>query len=234
MNTFEFDGVNCADYGAYIHSMYPANVPMKSVTTARIPGRNGDLILPDRSFLNVEISYQIFFKSNFAENYKALIARLLSPDGYSHLKDTWDPDYIRFAYLENCESDIVSKDLNAGAATLTFVCKPQRYLLSGFTAETFLSSGTITNPTLYASKPLLRVYGAGSATINGITLTIASHGYPYTDIDCEAMSCFYTTQSLNQYVSFDGYEYPTLDPGENAITLTSVSKIDITPRWWTI
>ena len=93
------------------------------------------------------------------------------------------------------------------------------------------SPWTLANPTLWPSKPLIRVYGTGSFTINDVTVTVSSNT-GYTDIDCEMMDCYYGGESRNQYVSFSGNDFPELQPGKNYITLSGITKLEITPRWW--
>lgn len=90
---------------------------------------------------------------------------------------------------------------------------------------------TIENPTLFDAKPLLRVYGAGTLTLGGQTITISTADV-YTDIDCEMMDCFKDTVSKNGNVSFSGYDFPVIPPGRNVITMDGVTQVDITPRWW--
>ena len=96
---------------------------------------------------------------------------------------------------------------------------------------TFTSNGSIENPTEFESKPLLRVYGTGTLGIGSQSITI-SQADVYTDIDCEMMDCFKGTANKNANVSFSDYNFPTLMPGTNGISLTGITKVEITPRWW--
>lgn len=91
------------------------------------------------------------------------------------------------------------------------------------------------NPSLFNSKPLIRVYGVGTFRVNDITVTIASHDKPYIDIDCELQECFYGSENMNEYVSFSGNDFPELQPGDNYMLLASgITKLDVTPRWWVL
>ena len=91
----------------------------------------------------------------------------------------------------------------------------------------------LTNPTYFASKPLIRVYGAGKFYIGNTGVTIASHSQPYIDIDCELQECSYGATNMSSYVSFSGTDYPELVAGDNYITLgDGITKLTITPRWW--
>lgn len=159
---------------------------------------------------------------------------LLAQIGYQKLADSYYPDQYRKAYYAGGLDVDAWPTLDAGQFEITFNCKPQRYLTSGDSTTSFTASGTISNPTQFESHPLIRIYGIGSATINGVTVTI-SDADTYTDIDCELMDAYKGSTSKNAFVSFSGVDFPVLSPGSNTITLgTGVSKIDITPRWWVL
>ena len=126
------------------------------------------------------------------------------------------------------------------ATPLTYQLTPQEiealadnYMWSdvGQVTVTVTDAMTIENPTLFDAKPLLRVYGAGTLTLGGQTITISTADV-YTDIDCEMMDCFKDTVSKNGNVSFSGYDFPVIPPGRNVITMDGVTQVDITPRWW--
>lgn len=87
------------------------------------------------------------------------------------------------------------------------------------------------NPTLFESKPLIRVYGNGVLTINNQYITIAENPYEYIDIDCEIMDAFYGANNANQYVSLPN-DYITLKSGNNYIAYDGT--VQITPRWYEV
>lgn len=93
---------------------------------------------------------------------------------------------------------------------------------------------SIYNPTLYTSRPLIRVTGYGTLTINSDVITIAS-GQTYVDIDSEIQDCYYGTTNKNSKVSFQSNSFPVLKPGVNSISYTgNITKVEITPRWYRI
>lgn len=100
------------------------------------------------------------------------------------------------------------------------------------TTMAYNQSDGMTNPTLFPSQPLIRVYGSGVFTMDGVTVTIDTPG-EYTDIDCELMDCYEGSTNRNANVTFSTYDFPKLQVGENAIEIVSgISGIEITPRWW--
>ena len=90
----------------------------------------------------------------------------------------------------------------------------------------------LVNPTLFPSKPLIRVYGNGTVNINNQYITIAENPFPYIDIDCEMMDCFYGSSNANSYVRFSTDDYVTLRSGNNYIVYDGT--VIITPRWYEI
>lgn len=232
-NYVTFDGTDLRDYGLYVSGSHVFNAPVRLYDEIAIPGRNGSLIGSEKRLDNIELVYQSFIYTNFKTNIANLRAFLLSKVGYKKVIDTYHSTEYRLGYYAGgLEVDTTSK-LDAGQFELTFHCKPQRFLTSGDTVTTLSASGTITNPTLFDSQPLLRVYGTGSITVNGVTITI-SEADSYTDIDCEIMSAYKGTANKNYAISLDSTDFPVLSSGANTITLDGVTSVQITPRWWTL
>ena len=91
----------------------------------------------------------------------------------------------------------------------------------------------ITNPTYFASKPKIRVYGSGTFTVGNMTITVAAHSQPYIDIDSETETCEYDGTNMSQYVTLSSNDYPELAAGQNGIMPTpGITKLGVTPRWW--
>ena len=233
-NYFTLGGTDSRTFGVYISGQGTFNAPTRESDMLSIPGRNGDLIGFGSRLANAELTYPAFIYANFRENLANFRAFLMSDTGYRRLVDTYNPgEYRLAAYSGGLEVEPTIKN-DAGAFDIVFNVKPQRFLLSGEEAQTLTASGTIDNPTLFNSKPLLRVYGAGTLGINSDTIVISTADV-YTDIDCETMYAYKGSVSKNQYVSVSGLDFPVLRPGANNITLGSgITSIEITPRWWTV
>lgn len=233
-NYFTLNGVDSRDFGVYISGEGTFSSPSREYNMVPIPGRNGDLVGIERRFENLELKYPAFIYANFDANIRDFRNYLLSLVGYHILIDTYHPDEFRMALYDNEFEPKVVKKNDAGSFDIVFNCKPQRYLLSGETVTTLTADGSITNPTLFNSQPLLRVYGTGQLGVNSDTITISAAD-TYTDIDCEMMDCFKGLVNKNKFVSFTSYKFPEFVPGVNNISLgTGITQVDITPRWWRI
>ncbi len=233
-NYFTLDGVASTFFGVYISGQGTFSSPERDYEMITVPGRNGDLVGTETRFMNGILTYKAGIYINFQSQIEALRAFLNSLYGYKRLTDTYHPNEFRQVIFRGPFNPKVLPKNDAGQFEIEFECKPQRFLTSGETAVTKTASGTITNPTRFASRPLLVVTGTGQLGVGSDTITItAASGDTY--IDCDMQDAYNANGSRNQYVQLSGYEFPTLKPGSNGITLgTGITKVVITPRWFTI
>lgn len=172
---FSFDNVSSRDYGVYITGEAVYNAPERDVEMISIPGRNGAYALDRGRFENIEVIYPagIFAdtETDFAQAVSDLRNYLCSKKGYFRLSDEYNPDEYRMAVYKS-GLEVSPAQLKAGEFEIIFECKPQRWLTSGETATTVANNGTLTNPTLFESSPLLEVEGYGNIQFNGYEIKI--------------------------------------------------------------
>ena len=96
-------------------------------------------------------------------------------------------------------------------------------------------SDTMSNPTEFASSPLIRVYGKGEFAMDGVAVEVLNCN-SFVDIDCEMMDCYEGTINRNNDVTFSTYDFPKLRPGDNEITVydNTITLVQMTPRWWRV
>lgn len=179
-----FDGENSLDYGVHINGEGVYNAPERDVEMISIPGRDGDYALDHGRFHNIDVTYPAgigeMSQTDFADKIGAFRNALASRRGYCRLEDDYHTDEFRMGvYKSGLEASPVMYN-RAGEFDLVFNCKPQRFLKSGEQATEFTQSGTITNPTLFESKPLLELYGYGTLNVNGSEIVL--HNDPLGDI----------------------------------------------------
>lgn len=236
-----WNNVSSDDLGIYVEAAPEYVKPQRKVDVYSVPGRSGDIIRPQNAWHNAKQEYSIFAGDGSEHDvpgaFSNVAAWLYGPAGYQRLEDDFDPEHFRLAHFDG-PFDIENIMTRVGRATITFDCKPQRFLKSGETAETFIIPGTITNPTAFASRPLLLVTGGGvegTVTINGTVFAISDTTVPIY-IDCDSMNCYDGSgNNKNAIVSSSTSEFATLAPGSNSIGFAgAVSTVQITPRWWEI
>lgn len=170
-----FDNVSSRTYGVYITGEAVYNAPEREVEMISIPGRNGQFALDKGRFENIEVTYPagIFADSetNFADAISEFRNFLCSRNGYVRLQDEYNPNEYRMAIYKS-GLEVEPAQLKAGEFEITFDCKPQRFLTSGETAVTVANNGTLTNPTLFDSEPLIEVEGYGNISFGDFSISI--------------------------------------------------------------
>ena len=243
-NSFTFDDITSTNYGVYITGEAVYNAPVRAVEMVTVPGRNGAIAIDQGYFENIEVNYPagVFAanQSGFASKVASLRNALCSKYTYKRLTDTYNQNEFRMGlYKAGLEVGAVAYH-QAGEFVITFDCKPQRWLTSGETPQTFTASGSISNPTLFEARPLLEVKGHGALTLGTDVLTILNGGSGANQvlyIDCEAQEVWELVGgakvSRNDYIQYSTGDFPVLSAGANAVGLgTGISKVVITPRWW--
>ena len=255
LNYLTFDGVDSSDFGVFISGAGAFNAPARRGETVTIPGRNGSLFMDEGAFENIEVSYPAFIGTGYENIFRTALAslrsELASKSNYKRLTDTYHPDEFRLGiYRSGLEVD--PKVYNrAGGFTIKFDCKPQRFLVSGEDSHVYTGNGTITNPTLFASSPIIKVTGNGSVAIgdylfavrdNNSTIIIdteimdsyvpAAEVYYLTDendniitneigIEIEVANGNIYPLNMNSKVEFANSVIPKIEPGEVRILKSS-------------
>ncbi len=229
-----YNGESSADYDLLVGAQNTFNAPKRSVTKYTIPGRNGDLIKDNGCFENISVPYTIVCKSGFENLADSISAWLKSPTSYCRLEDSHHPEYYRMGLVTDAITYTTGALNHSTKATVTFDCKPQKWLTEGERVKKFTSAGTIFNPTKFASKPLIKVYGNGQSTLKIGDYSMSLNLQAYVTIDSELMDCTRGNMNMNSYVVLAS-GFPELKSGINLITFTGgITSIEITGRWWTI
>ena len=214
LNYLTYDGVDSRDFGVFISGEGAFDAPARRGEMISIPGRNGSLFMDEGVFENITVEYPAFIGTGYEAIFRTklgdLRSALTSRGNYKRLTDTYHPDEFRLGvYREGLEVD-PQHITRAGGFTMKFDCKPQRFLESGETPHIFTANGTITNPTLFASSPLIKVTGNGMVAIgnDGEYRFVVSGNTGTIWIDSEIMEAYFPAGEL----------YPWTD--ENDVQLT--------------
>ena len=156
--------------GLRIESKNVFSAPEYDVTFQSIPGRNGDLILPNGRYPNVQVTYSVFLPAKsiaeLAEKITKVKAWLYGEqNAYHTLSDSYDTLYTRKAVYSG-SLDIEDQLNRIGVFTVSFSCRPFRYSVAGADPITLTQSGsTVTNPESFESLPILTLTGEGTVTL---------------------------------------------------------------------
>lgn len=235
-NYFTLGGVDSRDYGVYISGEGVFNAPARSIDFIAVPGRDGDLIGMETRLSNGALTYRdAFIYTNFKAQIAAFRAFLMQTNAYRRLVDSYHPDEFRMVAYTGPMEVRPNGILSAGKFDITFTAMPQRYLIAGETPQTFTASGSITNPTRFASKPRIRVYGNGVVGVGATSITLINNAGNYIDVDSATGMATRDEANMNSSVTLSGFEFPTLPAGNTGVSLgAGISRVEITPRWWTV
>jgi len=256
--TVTFNGVNSASLGIYVEHFPDHMYPERDYNVVHVPGRNGDIVVDQGSYKNVDRDYDLVIASDTPGDFHSVATVLNrwlhSGSGYLQLTDSYEPGVYRLAMYK--ESHIITNVLNQAArATVTFACKPQCFLTTGAVPVTLTDAGTdpetnlpirsvtLTNPTPYPAKPTLFIKwsnstGIGLVLIGSRRLTILSHNSGEYILDCENQDMYGANlgTNLNGALQMDSNnsDFPVLPGGETTVVrvIGNTSEVTITPRWW--
>lgn len=236
-----WNGERSDQFGITVENYPEYSKPERKRETFSVPGRNGDIVLMQDAWENVTQKYDIFAgngkRGAVSGGFSRVADWLYKPFGYCELWDDFDPDHFRLAYFTgpfDVEPSLVGR---TGRTTISFSCKPQRFLISGKTPATFSATGKMINPTAYKARPLIKATrtgtGSGTVTVNGTLFTV-SEMPAVLYIDCDEMNCYDGSgNNKNSIVTSSTSEFAVLSPGENTIAFTgAIASVEITPRWF--
>ena len=234
-------GVSSDDMHVIVEHRPWRPIPRRKMTAEAVPGRSGDFIYQEDAWEMVRQQYDVYISADVGrgklmEVSRAVAQWLLEPAGYQRLEDSYDLDCYRLAYFEG-GVDVENILGRFGRCTLTFVCKPQRYLKSGddWRRGAFIDY-LVNNPTAHPASPLLHLQTDGAAmngtvTVNGETVTVTD-GPAELIIDTEEATAQWEGTDYTDKVAFS--DIITLKPGANELSLDGISRCWVKPRWWVL
>lgn len=161
MGVVTFNGISSKDLGIEVETFPSYQVAERVYQSINIPGRDGDVLVDTGSFKNTTRQYKIsvatYNQTSYFEKINKVVEWLHSSSGYARLEDSYEPGIYRMAYFKDSQS-IENIFDEAGRATISFTCKPQRFLKEGELPIRLVSAGQfLINNTAYSAKPLVRI-----------------------------------------------------------------------------
>lgn len=232
MRSIVFNGRSLADFKCLVDERSSLVHPEMDMQKVEVPGRNGDLYLSNHRYKNLTITYSCMIDKTFYENYNPLMSFLLQDGEYHRLEGNAEKEFFRMARFTKSSDPVVGDFFQRGTFKLSFDCKPQKWRKDGEKPTVFTGNGVLYNGFLYPAKPLIRIYGYGTVKIGSGSITVYDDG-EYVDVDCDIKDASRGPLNMNSAISVG--TWPELTGGGNRIEIPStVSKIEITPRWVTI
>ena len=164
-----WNGVSSDTIGVIVERIPNRYVPTRRFSPQQVAGRNGNILLVDKAFPNVEQEYEVYLSAEaqgLPTVARACAEWLMGPDGYCRLEDSYDTTVYREAFLMG-GFDIENILNKFGRCTITFSCKPQKYLLTGDTPISIPAGSTTT----YTGSSV-QFDGITGASITSLSTTI--------------------------------------------------------------
>ena len=161
-----WNGVASDTLGIVVSKVPSLNRPQRKFNSYSVPGRNGDLVVMQDAYAEYEQEYEIFALDGAQVDARAIVDWLYQ-DGWCKLADDWEPEYYRMAYFVG-PLDIETLISEAAVCTITFRCRPQRFLVEN--PVSVASGDTITNDTNHIAKPIITLTGNGARSLFPLTL----------------------------------------------------------------
>lgn len=237
MGEIIYNGQSSRDFGLEVETFPAHTSPKRTYEKVHIPGRNGDLIIDSGCWENGTRIYEVSVGSLERDYYRMANDAsewLRSSYTYARLEDSYEPEYYRMAvFLE--EFSLSNLYNQGGKASISFDCKPQRFLKIGDEAITITTQTKIQNPTAFSSLPIIHIYGTGSGS-----LAVGTYHVDITDIDShiildsELQDAYFDTENKNSVIKIpDGF--PKLDVGSTTIGFSGgISRVEVIPKWFTL
>lgn len=147
---FTYGDVKLSDYDAFAFYCNIFDKPVRDVSTLQIPGKDGDIVLDNGRFNNVDRVYVV--QIHGIANANRLLGTLSAMTGYNRLVDGYEPDFYFEAKIKS-----VNVDRWVGEyvkATIVFDRKPYKMYLSGEIPATIKTIYWETNTRYYVEYSL--------------------------------------------------------------------------------
>jgi phage-related protein len=243
--SFVMDGVSVPTSSKNFNVLvtgYVYGTPEREVEKVSIPGINGDYIYDHGKYSNIQVTYHCEIAKDFRNNIFGLNNALgRAMKSYTTLRDSYDTEHYREGRFVGLTAPEPGAYADSGKFDVIFDCKPQRFVSERDDYD-ITTTTDIHNPTGYPALPIIYVRSAGTFTIANLTVG-GSHTMTvmqsYFDeiggilvIDCEKKACYSQSGvNANKYVS--GI-FPSLEFGNNRVTISNGITMGLNPRWWTL
>lgn len=235
INKVTYNGTASDTLGVFVTGTGSYDASEADVTAYSVPGKNGDILIPENRWKNIEIIYPAFVV-DFSNRVQAIRNWLTSSLGYTTLSDSYDTTHYREAVALARKSFEPAMRVDGANFQLVFNCKPQRFLNTGYDQVTLTTGDDCTNPTQFKAYPRFAVTGMS----NGATITVTNSLGTFTltsvmsrsstfYIDCELCTLYSGSTNLNALM---GGTFPVFAPGSNTVTFSGIATLKVRPRWW--
>lgn len=126
-----YNGVSSDTLGVFVSGSGSYDAAEYDVTKYEVMGRNGDILIPNNRYKNIEVTYPCFIPNDFETRVQAVRNWMRSARSYARIEDNYDLLHYRMGIGKGVLKFSPAQQSIGANAQLVFNCKPQRFLKSG-------------------------------------------------------------------------------------------------------
>lgn len=239
---FILEGINSESIGMLIQDRSQLKAPRRKQTPLEPFGYSGSIIVDEAAYEDTDLELILWVDGNSdeeASRKREQIFYMFNSGRLLEFIPYWDQNKI---YRVRVQEPLLftPKYWHRGGQSfsLTLSVAPYKYYTHSPKVE-LTNPGVITNTTLEASEPIIKVVGSG-----GVDLIVNDKRFIIknvsTDVILDSHASFAYRELVggvleNRNDTIVSRQYPILLPGDNTISWDgAVSKVEIEPRWRTL
>lgn len=229
MSWLVYKGVHSDAMGVVVTEYPPIMRARERVQTVQVPGRDGDLTRPGRAVY--EPIYRACQCLLMPGADVLAVAAWLSGRGDVVFGN--EPDYAYEARTtDEIRMEKLLREREHRTFEAVFACQPFKKLATTEADIVLTASGSVQHPGTAASRPRIKVAGAGDITLMVGTQIMTIAGLTQDIVLDSAVGMAMDATGTINMCALTGGDFPLLHPGSNAISWSgNVTKVTITPRW---
>ncbi|KRN88203.1 BF2992 family fimbrillin-A clan protein [Ligilactobacillus acidipiscis] len=231
---FKFNGHKSSDFNMYINSDYELASTTPDYQAVEIPGRDGDLLIPNNRFKSFKQDFPITYIGSYDDSIKKIEAAkqlMLQDTNWHDMSFSFDPDFIY------CASFVGEFRVKKSAAyltqTLSFNVMPYKYLTTGQTYQTITDGYELNNLGTILAKPIIKITGKGDCTIKIGNRSVSLKGIDGGIVmDSDSQLCTNLAGTRTQFDKMYG-DFIDIAMGKQTVKITgdNITKAELLPRW---
>lgn len=231
---FKFNGHKSSEFNMYIDSDYELASTTPDYQAVEIPGRDGDLLIPNNRFKSFIQEFPITYIGAYNDSIQKIEKAkqlMLQDTNWHDMSFSFDPDYIyRASFLGEFR---VKKSATYLTQTLSFNMMPYKYDNSGQAYQTVTNGQKLNNTGTIPAKPIIKITGSGDCTVQIGNKSVTLKGVDGGIImDSDSQLCTSLDGKRTQFDKMYG-DFIQIPTGNQTITITgnNITKTEILPRW---
>lgn len=231
MYDMSYAGVSASEKGVYIERRPSIPAPEEKIEKITIPGRDGDLIVREGVWKDIEIPVSLAFRATDPTNWFA-IWRSMKAWLRGSGKLSFSDDGVFFYKVKYIELSDAEREIRKhGRFTANFVCEPYQYERAATEWINLPTDGILGNPYSIPSHPVYKIIGEGVCVLTVNAYELQANVGQNLVIDTERQLSYRMDGTPQNTMVTGDYTKLHLQTGDNNIAVTEGFDLQIQPCW---